>query len=691
MANIRVDSAVSLYDGQTITFRSPADCSEVTGLIVYYPDRLETVSKVFQLTDAHGENVGNIDHLFASDAIVKVVMDVENLKAYVQNADTNAYLEAQLANKAPNGFGLGDKCAIATDGDWNNALHNGWFSGKLNAPDSGWWFGTVSLLNDQASILQEASRQFTSIDFTANMVNVQRRGLFSSDGLSVTWGEWEYFNPPMQPNIVYRTVYRYHGKPVYVKADSNGIHYWKTNDDTTWHTYLEMFGAADGGYGKGTKQDGIKKNYAMTTKGWYRICSGHYECDAIININQRWSSGLPSELLLYVSFNEYAQKLVCMQYGTHLLNLPLIRDARLVKHGDKTISLDVYYDGNVGNDPLFNIINTGRYEMTFSDAPTLVSANDTLPEGETLHCKMEWQNPPLHPDVEYPTPTRIAGKAVYMKNIDGVVNYRLQDSTVWKPIADIMGAGATQGLELSTMGNALSRVVTGTTYNDNTTGGGIRFGIKYLDANEPECGVGTMRGTNNTGIFAQCDYTNEADQTALGFRGFITKAVSGNTRQPASLMIDIASNRLMYYQAKQKKVYAKNEQVQMNEYEVLHTGNGGARIQTGSYVGTGTYGVDNPIELTFNFPPKKITIAIDEQGLKSHSFCRQVTLIYGQTIVPAGFDDSSSSGQGNNNLRVSGWGTNKIKFYLDTTEQSNYVPFQQMNASGRSYYYCGEG
>ena len=29
-----------------------------------------------------------------------------------------------------------------------------------------------------------------------------------------------------------------------------------------------------------------------------------------------------------------------------------------------------------------------------------------------------------------------------------------------------------------------------------------------------------------------------------------------------------------------------------------------ARIQTGSYVGTGTYGVDNPCTLTFNFIPK---------------------------------------------------------------------------------------
>lgn len=103
MANIRVDSAVTIFDGQTLTFKSPADCSQVTGLIVYYPDRLETASKVFQLTDANGNNVGNINNLFAADAIVKVVLDVDESKAFVQNADTNAYLEAELAKKySPN-------------------------------------------------------------------------------------------------------------------------------------------------------------------------------------------------------------------------------------------------------------------------------------------------------------------------------------------------------------------------------------------------------------------------------------------------------------------------------------------------------------------------------------------------------------------------------------------------------------
>lgn len=100
MSNIRVDLSIPIYEGQPITFKSPADCSEVTGLIVYYPENDTTSSQTFEFADAHGNNVGSVD-LFATDVLVKVILDTENSKAYVQNADTNAYLEAKFNTKAP--------------------------------------------------------------------------------------------------------------------------------------------------------------------------------------------------------------------------------------------------------------------------------------------------------------------------------------------------------------------------------------------------------------------------------------------------------------------------------------------------------------------------------------------------------------------------------------------------------------
>lgn len=92
MANIKVNSTIPVFDGQPITFKAPADCSQVSGLIVYYPDGDATASKVFQFADAHGNNVGDLD-LFAANAVVKVVLDIEKSMAFVQNADTNAYIE----------------------------------------------------------------------------------------------------------------------------------------------------------------------------------------------------------------------------------------------------------------------------------------------------------------------------------------------------------------------------------------------------------------------------------------------------------------------------------------------------------------------------------------------------------------------------------------------------------------------
>ena len=100
MANIRVDLNETIKDGSAIMFRSPVDCSAITGLIVYYDNA--SASKEFVLADAHGHNVGDIDHLFTENVVVKVILDVTAGMAYVQNADTNAYIERTFV-KSVNG------------------------------------------------------------------------------------------------------------------------------------------------------------------------------------------------------------------------------------------------------------------------------------------------------------------------------------------------------------------------------------------------------------------------------------------------------------------------------------------------------------------------------------------------------------------------------------------------------------
>lgn len=118
MANIRVDVGYMIADGSEIVFRSPVDCSAITGLIVYYlTDDGSTLSKVFVLADAHGNNVGNINHLFAQNVVVKVILDVTEGMAYVQNADTNAYLEGRFKALESSGGGGGGGSYQLTEED----------------------------------------------------------------------------------------------------------------------------------------------------------------------------------------------------------------------------------------------------------------------------------------------------------------------------------------------------------------------------------------------------------------------------------------------------------------------------------------------------------------------------------------------------------------------------------------------
>ena len=73
----------------------------MAGLKVYFPDDMGiTTNQTFLFADAHGNDLTGIGHLFAKDAIVKVILNLDERKAYIQNADTNAYIEGTFAKKA---------------------------------------------------------------------------------------------------------------------------------------------------------------------------------------------------------------------------------------------------------------------------------------------------------------------------------------------------------------------------------------------------------------------------------------------------------------------------------------------------------------------------------------------------------------------------------------------------------------
>lgn len=96
MAKIRIDIDGILMDGHEVTFKAPCDCTEVDGIKVYYIKSGEQKSKNFTMKDTHGNALAGLGDLFMSGAYVKAVLDTTNRVAYIQNSDTNGYLEGRL-------------------------------------------------------------------------------------------------------------------------------------------------------------------------------------------------------------------------------------------------------------------------------------------------------------------------------------------------------------------------------------------------------------------------------------------------------------------------------------------------------------------------------------------------------------------------------------------------------------------
>ena len=96
--NVRVDLNYPIYDGAEIVFKAPCGAASVTGLIIYYPSITGMVSSVFSFADAHTNDLGDLDELFAAGAVVKVILDTETSMAFVQNAATNGYIEGKFTD-----------------------------------------------------------------------------------------------------------------------------------------------------------------------------------------------------------------------------------------------------------------------------------------------------------------------------------------------------------------------------------------------------------------------------------------------------------------------------------------------------------------------------------------------------------------------------------------------------------------
>ena len=96
MANINVVVDKPIADGYKLKFRTPCDSTTIEGLEVKYPanNGVGTLIKKFVFKDAHGTELSGVGNLFVSGVMIEVLLDVTHGVAYIQNADTNSYVES---------------------------------------------------------------------------------------------------------------------------------------------------------------------------------------------------------------------------------------------------------------------------------------------------------------------------------------------------------------------------------------------------------------------------------------------------------------------------------------------------------------------------------------------------------------------------------------------------------------------
>ena len=130
------------------------------------------------------------------------------------------------------------------------------------------------------------------------------------------------------------------------------------------------------------------------------------------------------------------------------------------------------------------------------------------------------------------------------------------------------------------------------------------------------------------GVFADVGGDVVLPWTSFTGANPITKGGTGQTTAPEGLraLIDgcsaltdsgIASGDYVPVEDASDATNAKKITVE-NLTKYIHNQLGVAKIQSGTYVGTGTYGVDNPTAITFDFAPKIIFCGASQRNLSSY-------------------------------------------------------------------------
>lgn len=198
---IKIDSKYPVYNGMPLTFVAPCNCNETEGLSVN--------GQSFVFKDAHGHTLTGIGNLFGEGAYVKVILDADRGFAYIQNADSNGYLENRLVC----GLGLEpDALALVSADTIDDTTKCGWYRYYNDSlvPLAGLGYCGGLFVG---STYSESIQHFYPDNYNGGTYAVRRR---SAGGI---WSEWEIANPPYDNDYIfeYKTTERYMGYPVYTR------------------------------------------------------------------------------------------------------------------------------------------------------------------------------------------------------------------------------------------------------------------------------------------------------------------------------------------------------------------------------------------------------------------------------------------------------------------------------------------
>lgn len=192
----------------------------------------------------------------------------------------------------------------------------------------------------------------------------------------------------------------------------------------------------------------------------------------------------------------------------------------------------------------------------------------------------------------------------------------------------------------------------------------------------------TEKGNANSSILVGCYF--KRDGVVYRVDGFNTNTSTTTTWNMIEVSIDTSSyvpgNTIEYKTSTDSSSYPADG-VQ-DDYYYTYVGQLGesARIEVGSYVGTGTYGSSNPNSLTFGFEPKMVIIAPKhtKNWLYGFALTYQGALwVQGEEKVMTNYASSSSDME--NSTVVMTLSGKTLMWY------STYDATKQLNDSGRTF------